>query len=110
MTTTTKTDDELRDEVVAWLRANLPEAWVAAVDKGDDDALRDAAKGFDQQAFLRELGRAGYAQPTWETAHGGLGLDADPFRILSASSARWIVWLPNSSAPFLPSSPIAPAA
>ena len=35
---------------------------------------------------------------------------AFPFRIFSASSARWIVWLPNSSAPFLPSSPMAPAA
>ena len=89
MTTTTKSDDELREEVVAWLRANLPEAWVKAVDAGDDDALRDAAKGFDQQGFLRAIGKAGYAQPTWEVAHGGLGLDAAQAAIVDEEKTRY---------------------
>ena len=86
---TTKTDDELRDEVVAWLRANLPEAWVAAVDAGDDDALRTAGKGFDQPAFLRAIGEAGYAQPAWETAHGGLGLDAAQAAIVEEEKTKY---------------------
>ncbi|MDQ3106201.1 MAG: acyl-CoA dehydrogenase family protein [Actinomycetota bacterium] len=70
-----RTDEQLRTEVREWLRSNLPPAWVAAVEADDDDAFRDAAKGVDQRAFLREIGKAGYAQPTWEPAHGGLGLD-----------------------------------
>src|SRR5689334_14643759 len=69
--------EQLRDEVRTWLVAHLPKPWVDAVEAGDDAAVFEAAKGFDQRAFLRELGQAGYAQPTWEKAHGGLGLSAE---------------------------------
>jgi alkylation response protein AidB-like acyl-CoA dehydrogenase len=70
----TQSTDEIRTEVREWLRANLPPAWVAAVEADDEDALRAAQQGFDHQGFLRELGKAGWAQPTWEVAHGGRGL------------------------------------
>ena len=88
---TTKTSEELRSDVVAWLRDNLPAAWVAAVDADDDAALRDAQTGFDQRAFLREIGKAGYAQPTWEVAHGGLGLDADAASVVEEEKDRYRV-------------------
>jgi alkylation response protein AidB-like acyl-CoA dehydrogenase len=63
-----------QDEVREWLRANLPPAWVAAVDADDDEALRQAQQGFDTRAFLEKIGESGWAQPTWEVAHGGRGL------------------------------------
>ena len=83
------TDDELRDQVRDWLRANLPPAWVAAAEADDDEALRDATKGFDQRAFLRELGKAGYSQPAWPVAHGGLGLDAEQAAIVEDEKNRY---------------------
>ncbi len=63
-----------RAEVRTWLEEHLPAAWVAAVEADDDDALRAAQQGFDTRAFLREIGKSGWAQPTWEVAHGGRGL------------------------------------
>jgi len=71
---TTKSPDEVRAAAQEWLRSNLPPAWVAAIDADDDEAFRAATKGFDGQTFLRTIGQAGWAQPTWPVAHGGLGL------------------------------------
>jgi alkylation response protein AidB-like acyl-CoA dehydrogenase len=65
------------DEVREWLQQNLPPAWVKAVEDDDEDALRAAQKGFDQQAFFRTIGASGWAQPSWEVAHGGKGLSAE---------------------------------
>ncbi len=84
-----RTDEELRTEVREWLRSNLPPAWVASVDADDDDAQRDAAKGFDQRAFLRAIGQAGYAQPTWEPSHGGLGLDPREAAIVEEEKSHY---------------------
>jgi alkylation response protein AidB-like acyl-CoA dehydrogenase len=71
------------------LRANLPAAWVAAVEAEDDEALRKAQHGFDAQAFLRELGKAGWAQPTWEVAHGGKGLSAEEAAVVEEEKNRY---------------------
>ncbi len=70
----TSTDESLRTEVTTWLQANLPEAWVRAAEADDDEGLRESAKGFDQRAFLKAIGAAGWAYPTWEVEYGGKGL------------------------------------
>jgi alkylation response protein AidB-like acyl-CoA dehydrogenase len=84
-----KSDEALRDEVRSWLKANLPPAWVEAAEADDDAALRKAQTGFDQRAFLLAIGKAGYAQPTWEIAHGGLGVDADQAAIVEEEKNRY---------------------
>jgi alkylation response protein AidB-like acyl-CoA dehydrogenase len=81
--------EALRDEVRSWLQAHLPPAWVKAAEAEDDAGVREAAKGFDQQTFLREIGKAGYAQPAWPVAHGGLGLDAAQVAIVEEEKARY---------------------
>jgi alkylation response protein AidB-like acyl-CoA dehydrogenase len=74
-TTRTRTDDELRDEVVAWMRDNLPADWVAGTENDDADALARGREQLDQREFLRKIGEAGWAMPTWEVEYSGAGLD-----------------------------------
>ena len=83
--------ESVRDEVRSWLQANLPKAWVDAIEAEDEDAFRDASKGFDQRAFLREIGKAGWAQPTWEVAHGGRGLSAEEAAVVEEEKNRYRV-------------------
>ena len=81
--------EELRSEVRDWLRAHLPPAWVQAVEADDEEALRAAQRGFDGQAFLRELGKAGWAQPAWEVAHGGRGLGPEEAAVVEEEKNRY---------------------
>ena len=81
-------EEQLRQEVRTWLESHLPKAWVDAAEAGDDAAVFAAANGFDSRTFLRELGQAGYAQPAWPVAHGGLGLDADEAAIVEEEKNR----------------------
>jgi alkylation response protein AidB-like acyl-CoA dehydrogenase len=83
--------EEIRAEVRTWLQANLPPAWVKAVEDGDEDALREAMKVADHQAILREVGKAGWAQPTWEVAHGGRGLGPDEAAVVEEEKNRYRV-------------------
>lgn len=68
-------DDELRAQVVAWLRANLPAAWVAAIEHDDKPALRRAREQLDTRDWWERLGDAGWYFSNWPVEHGGLGLD-----------------------------------
>lgn len=72
-----KSDDELRDEVVAWLRSNLPAAWVAAIDADDAPALAQARARLDIVDWWSRLGATGYFFSHWPTEYGGLGLNSD---------------------------------
>jgi alkylation response protein AidB-like acyl-CoA dehydrogenase len=71
----TRTDDELREEVIAWMRANLPADWVAGIENDDAEALARGREHLDQRDFLRRIGEAGWAMPTWEVEYSGGGLD-----------------------------------
>ncbi|HLG92151.1 MAG TPA: acyl-CoA dehydrogenase family protein [Acidimicrobiales bacterium] len=86
-----RTDEEVRQEVVSWLRANLPPEWVAAVEAGDTEALETARARIDYQDWCRRLGEAGWATPTWPRRYGGAGLDNRQARIVEEELSRWRV-------------------
>ncbi|MDQ1402509.1 MAG: hypothetical protein QOG03_825 [Actinomycetota bacterium] len=77
------TDEEVRDQVVAWLRENLPADWVKAIDEGDEEAFRMARAGVDYNDWCRRLGEAGWATPTWPQEYGGAGLDPSQAKIVN---------------------------
>jgi alkylation response protein AidB-like acyl-CoA dehydrogenase len=69
---------EVTDERVApverFLRERLPADWVAAIDRGDADALSAARDQLDLASWWVDLADAGYVTPTWPAEHGGLGV------------------------------------
>ncbi|MEY2478988.1 MAG: hypothetical protein QOG87_4303 [Actinomycetota bacterium] len=77
------TDEELRDRVVAWLRENLPPAWVEAVDSGNAEGLREARRLVEYHDWCARLGEAGWATPTWPKEYGGAGLEPGQARIVN---------------------------
>jgi alkylation response protein AidB-like acyl-CoA dehydrogenase len=76
------TDAEIRDQVVAWLRENLPSAWVEGIEQDDEDKLREGRRQLNQAEFLEKLAAAGWAQPTWPKEYGGAGLEAPQARVV----------------------------
>ncbi|HZU72802.1 MAG TPA: acyl-CoA dehydrogenase family protein [Acidimicrobiales bacterium] len=81
--TAPRTDEEVRTEVRQWLRANLPAAWVEAVDAGDDAALNKVRPQLDFNQWCAKLGEAGWATPTWPRQYGGAGLEPGQARIVN---------------------------
>ncbi len=86
---TSLSDEEIGRRVESWLRENLPTEWVAAVDAGDDEAIREARTGFDQRAFLAKLGESGWAQPTWPVEYCGQGLTPVQARVVEEVKTRY---------------------
>jgi alkylation response protein AidB-like acyl-CoA dehydrogenase len=84
-------DDELRAEVESWLRANLPAAWVEAVDAGDDGGIAAARADLDYDDWCARLGEAGWATPTWPKEYGGAGLEPGRARIVNEALSRYRV-------------------
>lgn len=60
-------DLALRDELEAWLKANLPDGW--------EDHRFDPDYWETEKAFLRRLGAAGYVAAGWPKEFGGGGMD-----------------------------------
>ncbi|HEX2849825.1 MAG TPA: acyl-CoA dehydrogenase family protein [Acidimicrobiales bacterium] len=87
--TSSLSDEEIRQQVESWLRENLPADWVKAIDSGDDELLRKARAGFDQQAFLERLGESGWAQPTWPVEYCGKGLSVPQARAVEEVKGRY---------------------
>ncbi|MGH9208852.1 MAG: acyl-CoA dehydrogenase family protein, partial [Acidimicrobiales bacterium] len=85
-------DEKVRQEVVGWLRANLPPAWVEAVDAQDEDALIAARRLVNYNDWCAKLGRAGWSTPTWPREYGGAGLDATQARVVSEELSRYKVF------------------
>lgn len=71
-----RTDDELRSEVTAWIRENLPSDWVAGIDNNDDELFERGKASLNEREFLRAIGKAGWAMPEWEVQYSGAGLNA----------------------------------
>jgi alkylation response protein AidB-like acyl-CoA dehydrogenase len=86
-----QTDAELRDEVVDWLRSNLPTAWVEAIDEGDDDKLRSARALVDYNEWCVKLGEAGWATPTWPKEYGGGGVDPSQAKVVNEELSHYKV-------------------
>jgi alkylation response protein AidB-like acyl-CoA dehydrogenase len=84
-------DEQLRDEVVGWLRENLPPAWVEAVESGDAEGLRAARPLVDYHEWCARLGEAGWATPTWPKEYGGAGLEPGQARIVNDELTRYQV-------------------
>lgn len=75
---------QARTEVRAWLRETLPPAWLAAVEVGDDSALRAARQSMDVDGLVRQVGAAGWTTPEWPAEYGGLGLGQDAAAAVAA--------------------------
>jgi alkylation response protein AidB-like acyl-CoA dehydrogenase len=89
--TAPRTDEEIRQEVVAWLRENLPADWVAAVDAEDDDKLREARKQLEYNAWCAKLGESGWATPTWPKEYGGAGIEPAQAKVVNEELGRYKV-------------------
>jgi alkylation response protein AidB-like acyl-CoA dehydrogenase len=66
--------DELVEQVERFLRERLPADWVAAIDRGDAEALSAAREQLDLTTWWVDLADAGYVTPTWPVEYGGLGV------------------------------------
>ncbi|HEY6318092.1 MAG TPA: acyl-CoA dehydrogenase family protein [Acidimicrobiia bacterium] len=74
---TQPTDTELRDQTLAFLRAELPAGWMDAVDAGDEARIAELRGNLDYRDWCRRLGESGYATPTWPSEYGA-GLSLTP--------------------------------
>src|SRR4051794_14818253 len=71
------TAEQLREQALDWLRENLPEGWIDAVDGGENERLDALQASLDVGDWLVRLGEAGYATPTWPAEYGA-GLSLSP--------------------------------
>ena len=71
------TDEQLRQQTLAWLQENLPPGWMDAVERDDDGALRRLRARLNYDDWCKRLGEAGYATPTWPAEYGA-GLSLTP--------------------------------
>jgi len=86
-----RTDEQVRQAVVAWLRASLPPAWVEAIDSGDAAELQRARALVGYDEWCARLGEAGWATPTWPREYGGAGLEPSQARIVNEELTRYKV-------------------
>jgi alkylation response protein AidB-like acyl-CoA dehydrogenase len=77
-----RTDEEIRDAVVGWLRENLPADWVAGIENDDEELFQKGRAQLDDRAFLRAIGEAGWAMPEWEVEYSGAGLPPEQAAIV----------------------------
>jgi alkylation response protein AidB-like acyl-CoA dehydrogenase len=79
----TPSDDELRADITAWLRSNLPPAWIEAIDEGDSAKLAEARRSLDVADWWERLGASGWFFSTWPVEYGGHGFDAEQAAVVS---------------------------
>ncbi|HYI46509.1 MAG TPA: acyl-CoA dehydrogenase family protein [Actinomycetota bacterium] len=63
---------EFRQQFLSWVKANVPDGWIEALEKGDETAFEAAWSHFDVMDWNRTIGAAGYAAPLWPKEYGGL--------------------------------------
>src|SRR5438270_7262200 len=61
-----------REQFRGWLREVLPDGWLDAVDKGDDERFDEIRKSWDVGQWQRTIGASGYGAPLWPREYGGL--------------------------------------
>jgi alkylation response protein AidB-like acyl-CoA dehydrogenase len=65
--------DAITARVERFLREQLPDAWVDAIDRDDAVALAEARGTLDMGRWWLRLAEAGFATPSWPEEYGGLG-------------------------------------
>ncbi len=75
-----------------WLESNLPAAWVAAVQAGDEAALDRVRPEVDYARWCALLGESGWATPTWPVDYGGAGLGGAQAKIVNEELSRFKVY------------------
>ncbi|MGH9194258.1 MAG: acyl-CoA dehydrogenase family protein [Acidimicrobiia bacterium] len=63
---------KFRAEFVDWLKKQLPEGWIEAIEAGDDEAFSKARRGWDFMRWSKTIGDSGYGAPLWPNEYGGL--------------------------------------
>jgi alkylation response protein AidB-like acyl-CoA dehydrogenase len=86
-----RSDEEVREDVERWVRANLPPEWVEAVDGDDDPKLAAARAKVSYNEWCARLGEAGWATPTWPREYGGAGLEPRHARVVDQVLTRYKV-------------------
>ncbi len=84
--------DALREFATAWLAEQLPEGWMAAVDRGDEGAVAELRGALDYDDWCVRLGESGLATPTWPAEYGaGLSLNPGEAKHVNDVLARYKV-------------------
>src|SRR5437764_3668921 len=86
-----RTDEQVRQAVVAWLRASLPPTWVEAIDTGDAAELQRARALVGYDEWCARLGESGWATPTWPKEYGGAGLEPAQTKVVNEELGRYKV-------------------
>ena len=97
MSTSFLDDAAIDDTVEQWLRTNLPDDWVAAIDADDSAALRAARGRLDTKDWWERLGDAGWYVSAWPEEYGGLGFDTHRAGVVNNVLRRYKV--PRSDNP-----------
>jgi alkylation response protein AidB-like acyl-CoA dehydrogenase len=75
--TAPSTAEQLREQTLAFLREELPDGWMEAIDEGDEERFAALRKALDYRDWCTRLGESGYATPTWPAEYGA-GLSLSP--------------------------------
>jgi alkylation response protein AidB-like acyl-CoA dehydrogenase len=71
------TDEQLREQTLTFLREELPDGWMDAIDEGDEERFSTLRATLNYRDWCTRLGEAGYATPTWPAEYGA-GLSLSP--------------------------------
>lgn len=63
---------KFRSEFQDWLKEQLPEGWIEAIEAGDEEAFSKARRGWDFMRWSKTIGDSGYSAPLWPKEYGGL--------------------------------------
>ena len=86
--------DHGRREVEGWLRASLPDAWIACVDSGRSPGSATGYPEFDEDAWLADLFDRRYLMASWPVEHGGLGWNRETALAAFGALSRYEAPLP----------------
>ncbi len=80
---------QFRKTFLEWMRQNLPEGWIEALDDGDEDAFEQAWSKWDLMEWNRTIGASGYGAPLWPKEYGGLSGEVWMQQIVREELARY---------------------
>ena len=78
-----------REEFRGWLKDNLNEGWMEAIDAGDESAIEKARANWDLMTWNRTIGSSGYAAPLWPKEYGGLAGEVWMQNVVREELARY---------------------